>query len=342
MFVEVVMRKNRILILLAGLALMAGLTSCDNFFDTNLFKEAKIGQVESGSLETLSSEEILASSGVLTSRPSESFFTAFAEATPEARGAVLETLRETYRFPADDPLWVRFTEAMGSSGAKVLSSKVIGASPAELQSGYLLMANMTLNARIIGTSGISTSLLTIQNGVMSLLVGRSLDSLSVSDAYTVLSTIPAFIKADYSIFTQVVNNLKMLDDIYDQLASVVVHPNSDAYYGSVDSGLKGLVAQTAAIASVITLITPVPGTYSAIDPVETVTIPSDGSPESNRALALYSIVNNPSYVDGNPSNYIMVYPTPSTFGADIQAEATGGNLSYLLTAAGIDLASFSF
>ncbi len=333
------MRYKPIFVIVSVLVLLTFFASCDQFFETNLFKQANIGQVTSSSLATMAAPDIIAASGVLTSKPSDSFFEAFAAASEATKAAVVETVRSYYNFPADDPLWVAF-----SASSKGLGKSKSVQTPAEREAGYLFLASMYLYQPIAAPSGTTpTNILAILNAASNALLGKDFSSLGVADAYSVLSTIPTYVKTDASTFGVMVDRFVALDDVYDALAADPVHINTpaDTFVTVTDSGIKGSIAQTALVASIIKMCNPLPGSYSdgaghnvVINVSDTVAV--------RRKAALFAAVNYPTLLESHPENRFMLYQTPATFGDDFHAEISSGKLSYLFKAAGIDIDSFSF
>lgn len=191
------------------------LSSCEAFFSTNLFKEAKLGQESASSISSKTSAEIAASA----STGDNSSFYDVLKAEPATKTAVLDTLAATYTDPA--------------------------ATPADVQTAAAAAAKIELVTT--GADGIVNNIV----GVLADLPSTGIATMTPDKVLSALDTlVPPALLADQTAFTAAVDALLASQTALTALGSSV---GTDGV-AEIDTATIGTAAQTALVASVIDAI----------------------------------------------------------------------------------------
>lgn len=139
-----------------ALALPLLFTSCDAFFDANLFKAAKLGQLDSSKLSTLNSEGLVAAAYSADGQPVDSFFTAL-KGDPASKATVKASLSATFTNPsasaadqqeaavlyADIELKTTGGDIIVNNVVSVLTAGGSSANPSDLLAGLVAGVDLT-------------------------------------------------------------------------------------------------------------------------------------------------------------------------------------------------------
>ena len=221
------MRLRTLVVLSLAVVSLSLLSSCDAFFDTNMFKAAGLGQVSASALAAKDSSELYDSAYASDGKLEVSFIDALAD-DPSAKTAVLETLKASW-----------------NSGS---------ADPATVQKSAALYADIELQTS--GASGV------VNNVVDFLASGKPLpsddDASGVADL--VKGVLPPALLSDKAAFTAAIEAFVEADKAYQVMGTSI---GSSGAQSGLAAGSIGTAAQSALIAAVVVGVTPSSGTTVA-------------------------------------------------------------------------------
>lgn len=219
------MRLRTLVALSLSVVSLSLLSSCDAFFNSNLFKEAGLGQVSAASLAAKDSAELYDSAYTSDGKLETSFVDTLSDpANADTKKEVLGKLEVSYTTSSD---------------------------PATVQRSAALYADIQLQ-----TSGASV----VVNNVVSLLAsGKALPSDATGVTDLVKDLLPASLLSDKAAFAAAIDAFKAADAAYQVLGLSI--GASEAQSG-LAAGAIGTAAQSALVAAVISSVTVTSGTVA--------------------------------------------------------------------------------
>jgi hypothetical protein len=219
------MRLRTLVALSLSAVSLSLLSSCDSFFNSNLFKEAGLGQVSASSLAAKDSTELYDSAYTSDGKLETSFVDTLSDpANAETKTEVLVKLEVSYTTSSD---------------------------PATVQKSAALYADIQLQ-----TSGASA----VVNNVVSLLAsGKALPSDPSGATSLVKDLLPASLLSDKAAFTAAIEGFQAANAAYVKLGNSI---GSSGVQSGLAAGAVGTAAQSALVAACISSITVSSGTVA--------------------------------------------------------------------------------